>query len=549
MTETSSPTGSLPQPRVSRKPKRNLAWVWLIPIVAALVGLSIVWNTVSKQGPKISITFESASGLEVGKTQIRYRDVVIGTVKAIRLSPKRDSVIVDAELSKDAAGLAHTGTRFWIVKPRLGLGGVSGLSTLLSGVYIETDTNDALNKTSDQTDFVGLEEPPPITSDRPGSTFKLRAPDLGSLGAGSPIFYRRIQAGIVTSYKLDKVGKFVDMEVFIDAPYDKYVVQSTRFWNESGVDVSLGPDGIQVNTQSLVSIISGGISFATFGKNEEPVKANDVFKLYDTRRAAELVPEGIAVPIEMRFDQPTRGLKVGANVEFQGTEIGIVNAVDLDFDVVKRKFFTRVSATLYPERLGTIYTDMKMVERTPEEVAKSLAVLSGGGLRAQLRSANILTGQLYIALADFPQVQKGIRYKTSLPFEMPTIASDDLDKLQQNLSNIMAKLDKIPFESIGKELNDTLKEFKVLTSDLNKQVTPKLASTLVQVESSFKNLDGLIAPGSPLPANLEAALEDIKRSLKSLRILTDTLQSQPDSLIRGRSGQPYSRDTLGATAK
>lgn len=549
MPESSSPTGSLPLPRVSRKPKRNLAWVWLIPIVSALVGLSIIWNSVSKQGPKISIVFESASGLEVGKTQIRYRDVVIGMVKAIRLSPRRDSVIVDAELSKDAAGLAHSGTRFWIVKPRIGLGGVSGLSTLFSGVYIETDTNDALNSRSDQTEFIGLEEPPPITSDRPGSKFKLRAPDLGSLGAGSPIFYRRIQVGMVTSYKLDKIGKFVDLDVFIDAPYDKYVNQSTRFWNESGIDVTLSTDGVQVNTQSLVSLIAGGISFASFGKSQEPVKSADVFQLYDTKRMAELVPEGIAVPIQMRFDQPSRGLKVGASVEFQGVEIGIVNTVDLDFDPIKRKFFTHVAATLYPERLGTIYTDMKMVDRTPEEVTKSLAMLASRGLRAQLRSANILTGQLYIALADFAQVPKGIRYKTTLPFDMPTIEADDLDKLQQNLSNIMAKLEKIPFDSIGQELNETLKEFKVLTADLNKQVTPKLSSTLVQVESSFKNLDSMIAPGSPLPANIDAALEDIKRSLKSLRVLTETLQLQPDSLLRGRIGQPYSRDTLGATAK
>lgn len=549
MPESSSNTGSLPLPRVSRKPKRNLAWVWLIPIVAALLGLSIIWNSVSKQGPKISIVFESASGLEVGKTQIRYRDVVIGMVKAIRLSAKRDSVIVDAELSKDAAGLAHSGTRFWIVKPRVGLGGVSGLSTLFSGVYIETDTDDALHRSSDQTEFVGLEQPPPITSDRPGSKFKLRAPDLGSLGEGSPVFFRRIQAGMVTSYKLDKVGKFVDIDVFIDAPYDKYVNESTRFWNESGIDITLGTDGVQVNTQSLVSLIAGGISFASFGKNEQAVSSTEVFTLYDTRRAAELVPVGIAVPIDMRFDQPSRGLKVGASVVFQGVDIGIVNSVDLDFDAMKRKFFTRVGATLYPERLGTIYSDMKMVDRTPEEVVKSLAILAGRGLRAQLRSANLLTGQLYIALEDFPQVQKGLRFKTTLPFEMPTIEADDLDKLQQNLSNIMAKLEKIPFDSIGKELNDTLKEFKILTIDLNKQVTPKLSSALVQVESSFKNLDTMIAPGSPLPANIDAALEDIKRSLRSLRVLTDALQSQPDSLIRGRSGQPYSRDTLGAPAR
>ena len=549
MPESSSQTGSLPLPRVSRKPKRNLAWVWLIPIVAALIGLSIIWNSVSKQGPKISIVFESASGLEVGKTQIRYRDVVIGMVKAIRLSPKRDSVIVDAELSKDAAGLAHSGTSFWIVKPRVGLGGVSGLSTLLSGVYIETDTSDALSSQSDKTEFIGLEQPPPITSDRPGSKFKLRAPDLGSLGAGSPVFYRRIQVGMVTTFKLDSVGKFVDMDIFIDAPYDKYVNESTRFWNESGIDVTLSSDGVQVNTQSLVSLIAGGISFASFGKNVEVAKANEVFTLFDTRRAAELVPEGIAVPIVMRFEQPSRGLKIGANVEFQGVDIGIVNAVDLDFDPMKRKFFTRVAATLYPERLGTIYTDMKISDRTPEEVAKSLAIFAGRGMRAQLRSANILTGALYIALADFPQAPKGLRFKTELPFDMPTIPADDLDKLQQNLSSIMAKLEKIPFDSIGKELNETLKEFKVLTADFNKQVTPKLASTLVQVESSFKNLDSMIAPGSPLPANIDATIEDIKRSVNSLRVLTDSLQSQPDSLIRGRTGQPYSRDTLGATAK
>lgn len=549
MSETSGPPGSLPLPRVSRKPKRNLAWVWLIPILAALVGASIVWNTISKQGPKISIVFDSASGLEVGKTQIRYRDVVIGMVKAIKLSPKRDSVIVEAELSKDAAGLAHSGTSFWIVKPRIGLGGVSGLSTLLSGVYIETDTTDAINGKSDKNDFIGLDEPPPLTSDRPGAKFKLRAPDLGSLGAGSPVFYRRIQVGIISSYKLDRAGKFVDMEVFIDAPYDKYVNQSSRFWNESGIDVTVSPDGVQVNTQSLVSLISGGIAFASFGQDAAKIQADEVFKLYETRRAAELEPIGIAVPIKMRFEQATRGLKIGANVEFLGVEIGIVNSVNLDFDPIHKKFFTTVLATIYPERLGSIYTEMDLATRSIKDVAQSLAMLAGRGMRAQLRNSNILTGQLYIALADFPVVTKGLRFKTDLPFDMPTIEADDLGKLQQNFSNILAKLEKIPFESIGKELNDTLKEIKSLTIDLNKQVTPKLSSALVQVESGFKNLDSLIAPGSPLPGNIDAALEDIKRSLRSLRVLTDSLQSQPDSLIRGRSIQPYSRDTLGAPGK
>lgn len=549
MPESSSPKGSLPLPRVSRKPKRNLAWVWLIPIVAALVGVSIVWNAVSKQGPKISIQFKSASGLEVGKTQIRYRDVVIGVVKDIHLTKKRDGVVVQAELTKDAESLAREGTSFWVVKPRVGLGGISGLSTLLSGVYIEAETDEGVKSRDSQNEFTGLEEPPPISSDRPGTRFSLRAPDLGSLGPGSPVYFRRIQVGLVTKYKLDSVGQFVDMEVFVDAPYDKYVDKSTRFWNESGIDVTLSTDGMQINTQSLVSLIAGGVAFASFGKDLEKPAAGDVFNLYDTKRAAEIVPQGVSVPIKMRFDQPTRGLKVGASVEFQGIDIGIVNNVVLDFDIMKKKFFTRVEATLYPERLGSVYREMNMADRKPEQLAASLAVLSSRGLRAQLRSANILTGQLYIAMADFPDAPKIGRVKTDLPFDMPTIAADDLDKLQQNISNIVAKLDKIPFDEMGKEFNEALKQIKTLSANLDTTVTPKLSSTLVQVESSFKNLDSMLAPGSPLPANVETVLEDLKRSLRSLRTLTDSLQAQPDSLLRGRSGQSYSRDTLGASTK
>ena len=550
MPESSSPQGSLPLPRVSRKPKRNLAWVWLIPIVAALIGASIVWNAVSKQGPKITILFGSAAGLEVGKTQIRYRDVVVGMVKDIRLTNKRDGVIVTAELTKDAESLAHKGTNFWVVKPRVGLGGISGLSTLFSGVYIEADTDVGAGSHDRQDEFKGLEEPPAIGSDRPGSRFALRAPDLGSLGTGSPVFYRRIQVGLVAKYALDPLGKYVDMEVFINAPYDKYVDKSTRFWDESGVDITLGTDGVQINTQSIVSLIAGGIAFSSFGSDTEKPTPGEVFKLYDTKRAAEIVPEGVAVPIKMRFDQPTRGLKVGASVEFQGVDIGIVNNVVLDFDIIKKKFFTNVSATLYPERLGSVYREMNMVDRKPEQLAESLAALSHRGLRAQLRNASLLTGQLYIAMADFPDAPKiNGRISTDLPFNMPTVPADDLDKLQQNISSIVAKMDKIPFEQIGKEMNEALKQVSKLSANLDATVTPKLSSTLVQVENSFKSLDSMIEPGSPLPANIDAVLNDLKRSLRSLRTLTDSLQAQPDSLLRGRSGQSYSRDTLGASTK
>jgi paraquat-inducible protein B len=251
----------------------------------------------------------------------------------------------------------------------------------------------------------------------------------------------------------------------------------------------------------------------------------------------------------MRFDQPTRGLKVGAMVDFNGVDIGVVKSVALDFDISTGKFFTSVNATLYPERLGAVYREMNMSRRTIEQLTNSLALMTKRGMRAQLRTANILTGQLYIVLEDFPNAPKISSPIAEVPFKMPTLASDDLDKLQQQVANIVNKLDKIPFESIGNEVNEMIKQIKVLSATLDKSVVPKLATTLSQIELAVKNLNGLIAPGSPMTASTEAMLEDLRRSLRSLRGLTDSLQAQPDSIITGRNPKPYSRETLGAPAK
>lgn len=540
---------TLSMPRVARRPKRSLAWVWFIPIAALLVGLSIVWRDWSQQGPKITISFQSATGIENGKTQIKYRDVVIGLVKSVRLNDKQDGVIVEADLTKNGAAFAHEGSRFWVVRPRVGLGGVSGLTTLLSGSYIETDFDGQKKSASSQKEFVGLEQPPPIASNRPGSHYVLRTGSLGSLGSGTPIFYRRIQVGLVTGFKLNDSGRDVDLNIFVDAPYDKFIDSSTRFWNESGIDLTIGAGGMQLQTESLISLIAGGISFSSFGKPQPLADATKPFKLYDTRHAAEVVPKGVAIPIRMRFDQPVRGLNAGAAVAFHGVDIGIVDAVALDFDIMTRRFFSMVDATLYPERLGAVYVELKLSSQTPENLAASLSEMTSKGLRAQLRTANILTGQLYITLADFPNLPTGDVAQATLPFIMPTISADDLGSMQAQIGSIIAKIDKIPFEKLAVDLDEMVGEIKRLSANLDKSVTPKLASTLSQIELTVKNFNTLIAPGSPLTSNTETMLDDLKSSLKSLRALTESLQANPDAIIRGRSTQPYSRDTLGAPRK
>ncbi len=548
-THTPSSSRQLPMPNVSRKPKRSLAWVWLIPILSALIGLSLVYHAWSQKGPTISISFKSASGLEVGKTQIKYRDVVVGLVKDIRLSDQRDKVIVEAELSKDAQGLAHDGTQFWVVKPRIGAGGISGLSTLISGSYIEADTDNPVNQKVNKTSFVGLETPPPIQSDRPGSRFTLQSTNMGSLGPGSPVYFRRIQVGSVTDYRLHDDGKFVDIQIFVDAPYDKYVTMSTRFWDASGVTVNLGSGGVEVHTESLAAILAGGLAFDSFGSLAITPASDYRFKLYSSQKAAEAVPRGIAVPITMRFNQSTRGLNKGAMIDFKGTEIGIVDEVQVDVDREQMKFYTLVQATIYPEKLSHLFSSMPTVNRNAEHVARSLSWMIDRGMRAQLRTANLLTGQLYIALDEFPKAPRVANSGGGLPLNIPTIPADDLGKIQEQVSSIVAKIDKMPIEEIGKELNNALRQLTQFTASLDKSVVPELNATMAQLRKSLKDFDALIEPGSPMTNQFDALVEELTKASRSLRQLTDTIQKQPDSIIMGRKGIPYSRENIGAPGK
>jgi paraquat-inducible protein B len=335
----------------------------------------------------------------------------------------------------------------------------------------------------------------------------------------------------------------------VDAPYNKFVDSSSRFWNESGVDLTIGPQGMNVQTESLLSLIAGGISFASFGK-PRPLDDNaKPFKLFDSRTAAAAVPEGVAIPIRMRFEQAVRGLSVGAAVAFHGVDIGIVDSVTLDFDANTRLFFTKVEATLYPERLGPVYFERRVANQSPEDLAASLSDFTSKGLRAQLRTSSILTGQLYITLSDFPNLPHSNPPQVSLPFVMPTVPAENLDSLQAQISSIVSKIDNIPFEKIAEDLDGMVVEIRRLSANIDKSVTPKLASTLTQIEKTVKNLNVLIAPGSPLTTSTESMIQDLKGTLKSLKTLTDGLQANPSEIIRGRAAEPYSRDTLGATRK
>lgn len=546
MSSTPPPPPELAGPDIARS-RWRVSPVWLVPVIACLIGLSMLVHAWYANGPEVKIRFKTAAGLEAGKTPVKYKDVTVGGVSAIALSEDRSHVVVTVSLVKNAAGLARADSRFWVVRPRIGAGGVSGIDTLLSGAYIGVDEG-----TSEESgrEFTGLETPPPVIGGMPGRTFVVRADDLGSLDIGSPVYYRRIQVGRVAAYNLDEDGRGVSVQVFIDAPYDKFVTTNARFWNASGVDVSLSASGLKLNTQSLATVLAGGIAFAAQpgAQGGEPAPENARFPLEKDQQAALAPPDGPAQQIRLYFEQSLRGLAVGAPVEFSGIDLGHVTSIQLDYDATRRRFLSVVDTEVFPERLGKVLQKLPNLQGTADEQgAQFLKIMVANGLRAQAKSANILTGQLYVSL-DF------IRNTPSVPFDvaarplvLPTVRGE-FDKLQEQIGSIVAKVEKMPLDSIGRNLDaslgtmnktlgtldKTLGTFDQTLGQVNGEVLPEAANTMRSAQQALGAAQELVSEDAPLRQDLGQTLQELRRTARSVRSLTDLLGEHPESLFSGR---------------
>ena len=532
------PRDELPRPVVKRR-RFNASLIWLIPALAALVGISLVVNSWLQAGPQITISFQSAEGLDAGKTPVKYKNVVIGKVRKIRLSEDRSHVLVTVALDKSADSFATKGTRYWVVRPRIGLGGVSGIDTLFSGAFIGADVGESKQP---EDNFKALEVPPAVKHDAPGRSFILHTDDLGSLDIGSPVYFRRIQVGRVASYALDKDGQGVTVIIFIDGPNDEFVTRSSRFWNASGVDLSLGANGLKLNTQSLATVLAGGVAFQDPPGPHDTSRApeNTSFKLFGDRDTAMAPPDGEPHYVRMRFDQSVRGLAVDAPVEFLGINIGKVVSVRLDYDEKTQKFPVVVGALVYPQRLGNAYDKLEALAKARGEnpdLSRLIGRLVDHGLRAQARTGNLLTGQLYVALDFVPHAKKVSFDPDAKPMMIPT-APGSFDKLQEQLADIVDKLDKVPFDSIGKHLDQSLAGLDATIKRVNGQTLPAFNDTLHGVQKTLGSANEALSGDSPLQRNLGATLEQVQRAARSLRVLTDYLGGHPEALLRGRKADP-----------
>jgi paraquat-inducible protein B len=527
MPDEHTQSSSVPEARALSRSRTRISLVWVIPIVAALVGVWVAVTRIESEGPKITIEFGSAEGLEAGKTKIEYKGVEIGTVTSIQLSPDHRRVLTTAQMAPKTEDFLVEDTQFWVVRPRVSGATVTGLGTLISGAYIGIEIG---GSTHEKRDFVALETPPVVSGDVPGRFFVLKSADLGSLDIGTPVFFRRLQVGEVVSYALDKDGGFFTLKIFVKAPYDHYVNPNSRFWQASGVDMQLSANGLSVQTQSLLSILIGGVAFETPARSSilPAADANSVFTLYVNHAQAYEPPPRNPQMFELIFNESVRGLAPGAPVELRGIKVGEVVDIRAQVDMKTLRFSVPVIIQLDAQRLGVKVLDLGQGADLAAMRRKLIDSMVAHGVRAQLRTGSLLTGSAFVAFDFFPGVSPATVDWSQTPPELPTTPGQ-LEAAEASLANIVKKLDKMPLQQIGDNLQRSL-------SDLDLTLV-SARGTLDKASTTLVTANGVVEPSSAQMQEVAQTLQELRRAARSVRVLTDYLEQHPEALVRGKRGK------------
>jgi paraquat-inducible protein B len=528
MPESENPL--VPESNVVPRKKGSVSLVWLVPILAAAVGLWIAVTTIRNRGPEITIVFKSADGLEAGKTKIRYNGIDIGTVTTVHLSADHQKIVTIARMDPKTEPFLVKDTKFWVVRPRVSGATISGLGTLISGAYIGAEIGQSTER---ERNYEGLEDAPVETGGVHGRFFNLTTSALGSLDRGTPVFYRRLQAGQVVSYSLNKDGKSLDVQIFVQEPYVQFVHRDTRFWQASGVDVSLTASGLKVQTESFLSILIGGVAFESPDTDPAapPAEPNTSFVLHTDRAAAFRPPARDPQTYVMVFKESVRGLSVGAPVEFRGIAIGEVTDIQARFDRETYTFSVPVTVKVDPERFGVEMLGDKQMS-AGERLAMHRTIMENmvkRGLRTQLRTGSLVSGSLFISADLFPESAPATLDWSKSPAELPTIPGK-LESLQNSLEGIVKKLDQLQLQQLLDDLHKTFGNVD--------QTLVGLQGTLTNADLMMVNASKIIAPNAPLENQLNSMLMEMGGAARSLRLLTDYLERHPESLIRGKAGEP-----------
>jgi len=546
-------------PRATTQRSRRISVIWIIPLVAVAIGAWLAWDTWSKEGPTIRISFDNGEGLQAGQSQLKFKDIVFGTVKSLELASDHTHVVVTVATTHEATPLLTDQAIFWVVKPRLFAGNVSGLETLLSGSYIGMVPGEAGGKA--QHKFVGHEDPPILQTNVPGHTFVLKAQKLGSISLGSPVFFRDLNVGEVLGWDIADMAEYVTIRAFVRAPYDGYVHDETKFWNASGVSVKLAGAGVEVQMESLKALLLGGIAFETPEAEVHTAETseNHVFPLFADRGAAEDASYTRSIKVISYFPGSVKGLAPGSDVTMHGLRVGQVTKVRLVYDPNKDTIMAPVRYEVQPERILGIG---KRVFKTDEEAAEGVIKK---GLRASLQSASLITGQQVVALEFVKDAPPEPVTKDGEDFVLPTTEGGGFAGLASSANDLLGKVNSIPFDQIGQSLNGILKSVNDMTqgpqlkkalTDLSAmigsaqgmvqrldtkqlpQLTADLEKTLTSANKLVLSLDSGYGDNTKFNRDLDRLMAQATDAVRSIRALTDLLARHPEALIKGRPEGP-----------
>src|SRR5471030_3076664 len=439
---------SKPLPVAGAHRRRRIPLIWLVPVVAGLIALWLAWDTYSKRGPTITVSFDSGDGLQAGQSQLKFKDVTMGTVKSITVSPDFNKVLVTVETTREAEPLLSDKTIFWIVKPQLFAGNISGLDTLLSGSYIGMVPSTEKGKA--QHDFVGRQYPPILTTAVPGTTFTLETKKLGAISLGSPIFYRGLDVGTVLGWDLGDMARHVSIQAFVRAPFDKYVHEDSLFWNASGVSFKLGASGVEIQMESIKALLLGGISFDTRPDTKAPAgAAGQHFPLYANQEAAQSAGYGRLLNMVSNFTGSVAGLSPGADVTLHGLKIGEVTDVGLVFDPKTDRILAPVHYRIEADRIAGAAA-AATAQGIP--VGAVAAQMVKRGFRATLQAPSLISGQKIIAIEMMPDAPPAEMGRDGDVFIMPSAESGGFDSIARSANELLSKINHIDFAAIGSSI-------------------------------------------------------------------------------------------------
>jgi paraquat-inducible protein B len=515
---------------------RSISGIWIIPLLALALGAYMIVHTWMTEGPEIEIAFKSASGLEQGKTKVKYRNVEMGLVQSVRLNDDLDGVIATIKMEHQAIPLLVKDTQFWVVTARVGLGNISGLDTLLSGAYIQIEPGE---RDVGERHFVALERPPQTPAGAPGLRLKLTSENTSSVGVGDGVLYNGFRVGRIESMVFDPNDRLAHYELFIDAPYHTLVDSQSRFWDASGISLSAGADGIKLDTGSVDTILLGGVSFGLppgISKGE-PVAGDTEFKLYDSYDDILKNPYRYGLYYTTSFSQSIKGLQSGAPVEYRGLPIGRVERVMLKEGLQNSiKTGTEGSGTaipvliyLEPGRIG-LPDQPQSVEYLKKSIEKGVTL----GMRASLETGNLLSGSKLISINYFKDVEPASVGELLDYTFIPSIETG-LGQIEQKLNAVLDKINKLPLEDTLSEANTAIASLNAALASLNLVLESESTQELPeQLDKTLQDLQGTLkgfSPDSEVYQSIQSSLLRLNRTLGNMESLTRTLSGQPNAAI------------------